>query len=182
MRTLQLTLAWKAASSKPLMMNQANMLSWPAYRFTISSGSNPLQSTSRLACFSVRLRQLFTADHAAPSCLSGRRPNGPIRSARFPSSSVEKPTRDNRLCRHGAVGAEGWATVTSLAETAKFDHIQQDAWLRDSLTRMVEGHSVSSVMESDIRMFHIYPCLHPHPKDVVDYDVSCKLLSFMRLR
>ena len=44
-------------------------------------------------------------------------------------------------------GAARWATVASLIETAKLNGIEPFAWLRDVLTRMIDGHSARQLDE-----------------------------------
>jgi len=48
--------------------------------------------------------------------------------------------RKNSLFAGSEGGARRWAIVASLVETAKLNGVEPFAWLRDVLTRMVEGH------------------------------------------
>ena len=55
--------------------------------------------------------------------------------------------RKNSLFAGSEGGASRWAIVVSLVETAKLNGVEAYAWLRDSLTRMVDGHPVSRLDE-----------------------------------
>ena len=46
-------------------------------------------------------------------------------------------TRKNALFAGNDDGAENWAVLASLIETAKLNRIDPQAWLADSLTRLV---------------------------------------------
>jgi len=48
--------------------------------------------------------------------------------------------RKNSLFAGSDGGARRWAVVGSLVETAKLNGIEPYAWLRDVLSRMVDGH------------------------------------------
>ena len=47
--------------------------------------------------------------------------------------------RKNSLFAGSDGGAKRWAVVGALVETANLNGIESYAWLRDALTRMVEG-------------------------------------------
>ena len=51
--------------------------------------------------------------------------------------------RKNSLFAGSAGGADRWAIIASLVETAKLNGVEPFAWLRDSLTLMIEGHPAS---------------------------------------
>ena len=51
--------------------------------------------------------------------------------------------RKNSLFAGSDGGACRWAIVASLVETAKLNGVEPFAWLRNSLTLMIEGHPVS---------------------------------------
>ena len=55
--------------------------------------------------------------------------------------------RKNSLFAGSQGGANRWAIVASLVETAKLNGVEPFVWLRDSLTRMVDGHPVSRLDE-----------------------------------
>ena len=55
--------------------------------------------------------------------------------------------RKNSLFAGSDGGAKRWAIVASLVETAKLNGVEPYAWLRDSLTRMADGHPVSRLDE-----------------------------------
>jgi len=63
------------------------------------------------------------------------------------TNPVERTIRPVAIGRRNALfagsdgGAARWATVASLIETAKLNGIEPFAWLRDVLTRMIDGHS-----------------------------------------
>jgi transposase len=69
------------------------------------------------------------------------------------TNAVERAIRPVALGRKNALfagsdgGAARWAAVASLVETAKLNGVEPYAWLRDVLTRMVEGHPVSRLDE-----------------------------------
>ncbi len=48
--------------------------------------------------------------------------------------------RKNALFAGGDEGARRWAVVGSLVETAKLNGVEPYAWLRDLLSKMVDGH------------------------------------------
>src|ERR1700738_2688551 len=62
------------------------------------------------------------------------------------SNPVERAIRPVTLGRKSALfagsdgGAGRWAIVASLIETAKLNGVEPYAWLRDVLSRMVDGH------------------------------------------
>ena len=64
---------------------------------------------------------------------------------------VERAIRPVALGRKNALfacsegGADRWAIVASLIETAKLNGIEPFAWLRDVLTRMIEGHPTAQI-------------------------------------
>jgi len=47
----------------------------------------------------------------------------------------------------GEGGADRWAIVASLIETAKLNGIEPFSWLRDVLTRMIDGYPISRIGE-----------------------------------
>jgi hypothetical protein len=49
-------------------------------------------------------------------------------------------TRKNALFAGCDGGAEHWAVVASLIETCKLNAIDPEAYLRDTITRIVQGH------------------------------------------
>lgn len=53
--------------------------------------------------------------------------------------------RKNSLFAGSEGGADRWAIVASLIETAKLNGIEPFAWLRDTLVRMVEGHPAHEI-------------------------------------
>ena len=67
------------------------------------------------------------------------------------TNPVERAIRPVALGRKNALfaGSEGgagrWAIVASLIETAKLNGVAPFAWLRDALTRMLEGHPVQAI-------------------------------------
>lgn len=69
------------------------------------------------------------------------------------TNTVERAIRPIALGRknHLFAGSDGgghrWTVITSLIETAKLNGIEPYAWLRDVLTRMVEGHSATRLKE-----------------------------------
>ena len=69
------------------------------------------------------------------------------------SNPVERAIRPVALGRKNALfagsdgGAGRWAIVASLIETAKLNGVEPFAWLRDALTRMVEGHNAHALDE-----------------------------------
>lgn len=69
------------------------------------------------------------------------------------TNAVERAIRPVALGRKNALfagsdgGAARWAVVASLVETAKLNGVEPYAWLRDVLTRMVDGHPASKLDE-----------------------------------
>lgn len=67
------------------------------------------------------------------------------------SNTVERSIRPIALNRKNALfagsdaGAEHWATIASLIETAKLDHVEPLGYLSNVLTRIVNGHSNSQI-------------------------------------
>jgi transposase len=55
--------------------------------------------------------------------------------------------RKNHLFAGSDGGGARWATVCSLIETAKLNSIEPYAYLRDVLTRMVNGHPINRLDE-----------------------------------
>jgi len=53
--------------------------------------------------------------------------------------------RKNVLFAGSDAGAEYWATIASLIETAKLNDVEPLAYLSDILTRIVNGHSNSQI-------------------------------------
>ena len=51
--------------------------------------------------------------------------------------------RKNSLSAGSAGGADSWAIIASLIEAAKLNGVEPFAWLRDSLTLMIQGHPAS---------------------------------------
>ena len=51
--------------------------------------------------------------------------------------------RKNSLFAGSEGGANRWAIIAFLVETAKLNGVELFAWLRDSLTMMVNGHPAS---------------------------------------
>ena len=62
------------------------------------------------------------------------------------SNTVERSIRPIALNRKNALfagsdaGAEHWATIASLIETAKLNNVEPMAYLTDVITRVVNGH------------------------------------------
>ena len=69
------------------------------------------------------------------------------------SNPVERAIRPIALGRKNSSfagsedGAQRWAIVTSLIETAKLNAIEPFAWLRDSLTLMINEHQLRRLDE-----------------------------------
>jgi len=69
------------------------------------------------------------------------------------TNPVERSIRPVALGRKNALfagsdgGAKRWAVVGSLVETAKLNHVEPYAWLRDVLSRMVDGHPAQRLDE-----------------------------------
>ena len=69
------------------------------------------------------------------------------------TNPVERAIRPVALGRKNALfagsdgGAQRWAMVASLVETAKLNGVEPYAWLRATLTRMAEGHPASKLDE-----------------------------------
>jgi hypothetical protein len=67
------------------------------------------------------------------------------------SNTVERSIRPIALNRKNALfagsdaGAEHWATIASLIETAKLNDVEPLAYLSDILTKIVNGHSNSQI-------------------------------------
>jgi hypothetical protein len=67
------------------------------------------------------------------------------------SNTVERSIRPIALTRKNALfagsdgGAEHWAVVASLIETCKLNAVDPEAWLRDTITRIVRGHPQSRI-------------------------------------
>ncbi len=67
------------------------------------------------------------------------------------NNPVERAIRPVALGRKNALfagsdgGADRWAVVASLVETCKLNGVDPYGWLRDVLTRMVEGHANHSL-------------------------------------
>ena len=57
------------------------------------------------------------------------------------------PGRKNSLFAGSEGGANRWAIVASLIETARLNSVEPYVWLRNTLTRMVDGHPVSRLDE-----------------------------------
>ena len=55
--------------------------------------------------------------------------------------------RKNHLFAGSDGGAERWAVIGSLIETAKLNGVEPYAWLKDVLTRMLAGHPASRIDE-----------------------------------
>ena len=55
--------------------------------------------------------------------------------------------RKNHLFAGSDGGGERWAVVSSLIETCKLNGVEPFAYLRDVLTRMVEGHTINRLDE-----------------------------------
>ena len=53
--------------------------------------------------------------------------------------------RKHALFAGSDAGAEHWATIASLIETAKFNDVEPLAYLSDVLTRIVTGHPKSQI-------------------------------------
>ncbi|NKL03358.1 transposase, partial [Rhizobium leguminosarum bv. viciae] len=53
--------------------------------------------------------------------------------------------RKNALFAGSDAGAEHWATIASLIETAKLNDVEPLAYLSDVLTRIVNGHPNSQI-------------------------------------
>ncbi|MNT20028.1 Transposase IS66 family protein [compost metagenome] len=69
------------------------------------------------------------------------------------SNVVERSIRPIALNRKNALfagsdaGAEHWATIASLVETAKLNNVEPLVYLSDILTRIVNGHPKSRIDE-----------------------------------
>ncbi len=69
------------------------------------------------------------------------------------TNAVERAIRPVALGRknHLFAGSDGgghrWAVIASLIETAKLNHVEPYAWLRDVLSRMVDGHPANRLDE-----------------------------------
>ncbi len=67
------------------------------------------------------------------------------------SNTVERSIRPIALTRKNALfagsdgGAEHWAVVASLIETCKLNAVDPQAYLKDTITRIVEGHPQSQI-------------------------------------
>ncbi|MBY5820458.1 IS66 family transposase, partial [Rhizobium leguminosarum] len=67
------------------------------------------------------------------------------------SNTVERSIRPIALNRKNALfagsdaGAEHWATIASLIETAKLNDVEPLAYLSDVLTKIVNGHPNSQI-------------------------------------
>ena len=67
------------------------------------------------------------------------------------SNTVERSIRPIALNRKNALfagsdaGAEHWATIASLIETAKLNHVEPMAYLTDVITKIVNGHPNSQI-------------------------------------
>ena len=73
-------------------------------------------------------------------------------SAFAPSESVDPQLRSalgrkNHLFAGSDGGADRWAIVASLLETAKLNGIEPYAYLKDVLERMTDGHPTSRIDE-----------------------------------
>lgn len=55
--------------------------------------------------------------------------------------------RKNRLFADSDGGGARWATVCTLIETRKLNGVEPYAYLRDVLTRMVDGHPINRLDE-----------------------------------
>jgi transposase len=67
-----------------------------------------------------------------------------------PVERAIRPTtlgRKNHLFAGSDGGGERWAVISSLIETCKLNSVEPFAYLRDVLTRMVEGHAINRVDE-----------------------------------
>jgi len=69
------------------------------------------------------------------------------------SNTVERSIRPIALTRKNALfagsdgGAEHWAAIASLVETCKLNGIDPEAYLADTITRIVQGHPQSRLGE-----------------------------------
>jgi hypothetical protein len=67
------------------------------------------------------------------------------------SNVVERAIRPIALNRKNALfagsdgGAENWAIVASLIETCKMNGVNPQAWMADTLTKIVSGHLNSEI-------------------------------------
>ncbi len=67
------------------------------------------------------------------------------------SNVVERAIRPIALNRKNALfagsdgGAENWAIVASLIETCKLNGVDPQAWMADTLTKIVSGHPNSQI-------------------------------------
>ena len=55
--------------------------------------------------------------------------------------------RKNQLSAGSDGGGERWAVISSLTETCKLNGVKPFAYLRDILTRIVEGHTINRLDE-----------------------------------
>ena len=62
------------------------------------------------------------------------------------AGTVELDTK-NHLSSGSDQGGKRWATVVSLVETAKHNHVEPYAYIADVLQRMVDGHPASRLDE-----------------------------------
>lgn len=75
------------------------------------------------------------------------------RNHRGHSNTVERSIRPITLTRKNALfagsdgGAEHWAVVASLIETCKLNAVDPEAYLRETITRIVNGHPQNRIDE-----------------------------------
>jgi hypothetical protein len=95
---------------------------------SLSSRSNPL----------VLIIVPFAASGARSARTADASDIGSRHPARYGQNDCENAlTRKNALFAGHDDGAENWATLASLIETAKLNGIDPQAWLADILTRLV---------------------------------------------
>lgn len=83
------------------------------------------------------------------------------------SNTVERSIRPLALTRKNALfagsdgGAEHWAVIASLVETCKLNRVEPQAYLADSITKIVNGHPNS-------RLDELMPWAYPHQSALGD--------------
>jgi hypothetical protein len=79
--------------------------------------------------------------------------HGPASNTAFSANPIERAIRTVALGRKSSLlagsdaGADRWAILASLIETAKLNNVEPYALLRDALTKMVEGHPMQRLDE-----------------------------------
>ena len=92
------------------------------------------------------------------------------------SNTVERSIRPLALTRKNALfagsdgGAEHWAVIASLIETAKLNSVEPHAYLADVMTRIVSGHPNSRIDE-------LLPWAYPAQAAL--RDVACDVAPYL---